>query len=140
MIRACRDLEIIPVAVYSETDRMSLHVRLSRLRGPDRPAPRARVDLVPQKILDAAKATGATLVHPGYGFLAENAAFAQAVLDAGLTWVGPSPASIAAMGSKTASRARMLAAGVPVVPGMTTAAKDPPRSRRSATRTGIRSS
>jgi acetyl-CoA carboxylase biotin carboxylase subunit len=124
IIRACRDLEIIPVAVYSETDRMSLHVRLCDYAVSIGPPPARESYLVAQKILDAAKATGATLVHPGYGFLAENAAFAQAVLDAGLTWVGPSPASISAMGSKTASRARMLAAGVPVVPGMTTAAKD----------------
>jgi len=124
IIRACRDLGITPVAVYSETDRMSLHVRLCDYAVPIGPPPARESYLVPQKILDAAKKTGATLVHPGYGFLAENAAFAQAVLDAGLTWVGPTAASIAAMGSKTASRTRMIAAGVPVVPGMTTPAKD----------------
>ncbi|MGE5345405.1 MAG: acetyl/propionyl/methylcrotonyl-CoA carboxylase subunit alpha [Acidithiobacillales bacterium] len=124
IIRACRDLDISPVAVYSETDRSSLHVRLADAAVPIGPAPARESYLVPEKLIAAAKTSGATFVHPGYGFLAENAAFAQAVLDAGFVWVGPSPASISAMGSKTASRARMTAAGVPVVPGMTTPAKD----------------
>ena len=124
IIRACRDLGVSPVAVYSDTDRMSLHVRLADAAVHIGPAPARESYLVPEKLLAAAKKTGATLVHPGYGFLAENAGFAQAILDAGLVWVGPSPASISAMGSKTASRARVMAAGVPVVPGMTTPAKD----------------
>src|SRR5205807_8858571 len=88
------------------------------------PSPARESYLVPEKLLSAAKRTGATLLHPGFGFLSENAAFARAVLDAGIAWVGPSPSSIEAMGSKTESRRRMQAAGVPIVPGMTTAAKD----------------
>jgi acetyl-CoA carboxylase biotin carboxylase subunit len=122
IIRACRDLGISPVAVYSEADRGSLHVRLADHAVAIGPPPARESYLVPERLLAAAKATGATMVHPGFGFLSENAAFARAVVDAGLAWVGPSPASIAAMGSKTESRQRMLAAGVPVVPGMTTPA------------------
>ena len=124
IIRACRDLGISPVAVYSDTDRSSLHVRLADAAVHIGPAPARESYLVAEKLIAAAKKTGATLVHPGYGFLAENAGFAQAVLDAGLVWVGPTPASISAMGSKTASRAKVMAAGVPVVPGMTTPARD----------------
>jgi acetyl-CoA carboxylase biotin carboxylase subunit len=124
IIRACRDLGLSPVAVYSETDRSSLHVRHADAAVSIGPAPARESYLVPGKLIAAAKKTGVTFVHPGYGFLAENAAFAQAVIDAGLVWVGPSPASISAMGSKTASRAKIQAAGVPVVPGMTTPAKD----------------
>jgi acetyl-CoA carboxylase biotin carboxylase subunit len=122
IIRACRDLGISPVAVYSEADRGSLHVRLADHAVAIGPPPARESYLVPEKLIAAAQKTGATLIHPGFGFLSENAAFAQAVVDAGLTWVGPRPFSIGAMGSKTESRQRMLAAGVPVVPGMTTPA------------------
>ncbi len=123
--RACRDLGISPVAVFSDADRASLHVRLADHAIRIGPAPARESYLLPEKLIDAAKRTGARLVHPGFGFLAENAAFARAVRDAGLAWVGPDPESIDAMGSKTESRARMKAAGVPIVPGMTTPAKDP---------------
>jgi acetyl-CoA carboxylase biotin carboxylase subunit len=122
IIRACRDLGISPVAVYSEADRGSLHVRLADHAVPIGPPPARESYLVPEKLIAAARKSGSSLVHPGFGFLSENAAFAQAVIDAGLTWVGPRPFSIGAMGSKTESRQRMLAAGVPVVPGMTTPA------------------
>ncbi|MGZ5425806.1 MAG: acetyl-CoA carboxylase biotin carboxylase subunit [Thermoanaerobaculia bacterium] len=122
VIRACRDLGISPVAVYSEADRAALHVRLADWAVPIGPAPARESYLVVEKLLDAAKKTGATMLHPGYGFLSENAAFARSVVEAGLTWVGPSPDSIAAMGSKTESRRRVLQAGVPIVPGMTTPA------------------
>lgn len=123
--RACRDLGISPVAVFSDADRSALHVRLADHAVGIGPAPARESYLVAEKLVDAAKRTGARLVHPGFGFLAENAAFARAVRDAGLLWVGPDPESIAAMGSKTESRARMKAAGVPIVPGMITPAKDP---------------
>jgi acetyl-CoA carboxylase biotin carboxylase subunit len=123
IVRACRDLGIETVVVFSEADRAALHVRLADVAVPIGPAPARDSYLVPKKLLDAARKTGATLVHPGFGFLSENADFARAVIHAGLTWVGPKPLSIAAMGSKTASRARMEAAGVPIVPGMTAPAR-----------------
>ena len=124
IFRACRDLGIETVAVFSDADRTSLHVTMAdyavRLGPP--PAPESYLSI--PRILDAAKNVGATLVHPGYGFLAESAAFARACVDAGLTFVGPSAAAIEAMGAKTSSRERMRAAGVPIVPGTTTPARD----------------
>jgi len=117
IIRACRELSIRTVAVYSETDANARHVREADealLIGP--PAPRdsyLRVD----KLLEAARATGAEAIHPGYGFLSENADFADAVRAAGLIFIGPTGDSIRAMGSKTGARALMEQAGVPVVPG-----------------------
>lgn len=117
VIRACRELGSETVAVYSEADREALHVRLADqavLLGP--PPPGASY-LQAGRIIQAALETGAEAVHPGYGFLAENAAFAQAVVEAGLTFIGPPPGVIRAMGDKAAARARMEQAGVPVVPG-----------------------
>ena len=125
IVRACRDLGLEPVVVFSDADRTALHVRLADVAIPIGPAPARESYLVPEKLLSAARDSGCTYIHPGFGFLSENAAFAQAVIDAGFVWVGPRPSSIEAMGSKTTSRARMLAAGVPIVPGMTTPAPGP---------------
>ncbi|MEO6487519.1 MAG: acetyl-CoA carboxylase biotin carboxylase subunit [Thermoanaerobaculia bacterium] len=123
VIRACRELGYPTVAVYSDADRAALHVLHADQAMPIGPAPSRESYLRVDRILDAAKKTGAEAIHPGYGFLAENAQFARAVRDAGLIFVGPSPESIEAMGSKTESRRRMKAAGVPVVPGLTEAVK-----------------
>jgi len=120
VIRACQEMGIPTVAVYSEADRRALHVLLADQAYPIGPAPSAQSYLRIDRILDAAKRTGADAIHPGYGFLAENAKFAQACVDQGLTFIGPSPSSISAMGSKTESRQRMRAAGVPIVPGLET--------------------
>ncbi|MGQ9907959.1 MAG: acetyl-CoA carboxylase biotin carboxylase subunit [Candidatus Flexifilum sp.] len=117
IIRACRELGIRACVAYSDADADSLPVRLADAAwriGP--PAPAESYLNIPA-LVDAARALNCDAVHPGYGFLAENAAFARAVLDAGLIWIGPPPEAIRAMGSKTEARALMQAAGVPVVPG-----------------------
>ncbi|MDQ6893280.1 MAG: acetyl-CoA carboxylase biotin carboxylase subunit [Acidobacteriota bacterium] len=118
IFRACRDLGIETVAVFSDADRQAPHVADADHAVRLGPAPARESYLSVPAILEAARKTGAGLVHPGYGFLAENAGFARACAAAGLTFVGPPASAIEAMGSKTAARERMLAAGVPVVPGM----------------------
>jgi 3-methylcrotonyl-CoA carboxylase alpha subunit len=117
VIRTARALGIRTVAVYSDADAKALHVRQADEAVHIGPSPARESYLVGDKIIAAAKATGAEAIHPGYGFLSENADFAQAVIDAGLIWVGPKPASIRAMGLKDAAKERMIAAGVPVTPG-----------------------
>src|SRR5258708_32428314 len=123
VIRACRELGYSTVAVYSDADRAALHVLYADQAMPVGPPPSRESYLRIDRILDAAKKTGAEAIHPGYGFLAETAAFGRACHDAGILFIGPSPESIEAMGSKTESRQRMKAAGVPVVPGLTEAVK-----------------
>jgi len=117
LVRACRDMDIAPVAVYSELDADALHVRLAEDAVNVGPGPASESYLKIDNIIEAARKTGAEAVHPGYGFLAENAAFARAVIDAGLIWVGPSPDVIQSMGEKTSARRAATDAGVPTVPG-----------------------
>jgi len=117
IIRACRDLGISPIAVYSEADTHAVHVGLCHEAVCIGPAASIQSYLNIAAIIEAAKATGAEAIHPGYGFLAENADFAQAVTDAGLTFIGPSAAAMRIMGSKTSARRAAIEAGVPIVPG-----------------------
>jgi acetyl-CoA/propionyl-CoA carboxylase biotin carboxyl carrier protein len=121
VIRACRDLDISPVAVYSDLDAEALHVRIADDAFNVGPGPADQSYLVIDNIIEAAKRSGASAVHPGYGFLAENAEFARAVEDAGLVWIGPSPDVIDMMGDKVQARRTAEDAGVPTVPGT----KDP---------------
>jgi 3-methylcrotonyl-CoA carboxylase alpha subunit len=117
IIRACRELGISSVAVYSEADRRSLHVRMADEAVLVGPPAAASSYLSVERILEAARQSGADAIHPGYGFLSENAGFARAVSQAGLTFIGPPAEAIAAMGDKAEARQRAEAAGAPVVPG-----------------------
>jgi acetyl-CoA carboxylase biotin carboxylase subunit len=117
IMRACREERLETVAVYSEADRLAPHVRAADAAVAIGPAAAADSYLRIDRLLDAARRSGADAVHPGYGFLAERADFADAVTRAGLTFIGPPAAAIAAMGDKAEARRRMQAAGVPVVPG-----------------------
>jgi 3-methylcrotonyl-CoA carboxylase alpha subunit len=125
IIRTARRLGIRTVAVYSDADAQSLHLRQADEAVHIGPSPARESYLVGEKIIAAAKATGVEAIHPGYGFLSENAAFAQAVIDAGLIWVGPKPSSITAMGLKDAAKKLMAEAGVPVTPGYMGANQEP---------------
>jgi 3-methylcrotonyl-CoA carboxylase alpha subunit len=125
IIRTARAMGIRTVAVYSDADAKALHVRQADEAVHIGASPARESYLVDEKIIAAAISTGAEAIHPGYGFLSENAEFAQAVIDAGLIWVGPRPASITAMGLKDAAKTLMAEAGVPVTPGYMGANQDP---------------
>jgi acetyl-CoA/propionyl-CoA carboxylase, biotin carboxylase, biotin carboxyl carrier protein len=119
IFRTLRELEIGTVAIYSEADRGSLHAAAADEAFLVGPGPPAESYLHQERILAVAERAGAEAIHPGYGFLAENASFARAVENAGLVWIGPPPEAIELMGSKVAARERMASAGVPIVPGAT---------------------
>jgi 3-methylcrotonyl-CoA carboxylase alpha subunit len=132
IIRTARAMGVRTIAVYSDADANALHVRQADEAVHIGPSPARESYLVGEKILAAAKSTGAEAIHPGYGFLSENADFAQAVKDAGLIWVGPNPDSIRAMGLKDAAKERMIAAGVPVTPGYLGADQQPDHLKAEA--------
>jgi 3-methylcrotonyl-CoA carboxylase alpha subunit len=117
IIRTCRRLGIRTIAVFSDADRDAPHVRMADVAVPIGPSPAAESYLRIDRILDAAKRTGAEAIHPGYGFLSERPAFARAVRDAGLIFVGPSPEAMELLGGKDTAKRIALAAGVPIVPG-----------------------
>src|SRR6201982_29222 len=124
IIRACEELGVATVAVYSELDRDALHVKRADEAYLLGPGPAAESYLVVEKLLDAIERSGAEAVHPGYGFLAENAAFAAELEKRGIPFIGPPASAIDAMGSKTKARDLMAKAGVPIVPGTTEPVKD----------------
>jgi 3-methylcrotonyl-CoA carboxylase alpha subunit len=132
IIRTARAMGIRTVAVYSDADAKALHVRQADAAVHIGASPARESYLVGDKIIAAAKESGAEAIHPGYGFLSENADFAQAVIDAGLVWVGPNPDSIRAMGLKDAAKTLMAAAGVPVTPGYIGDDQSPERLQKEA--------
>ncbi len=136
VLRACRDLGLRSVAVYSEADRNALHVRMADEAYFIGPAIAAQSYLHIPTLIDVAKRSGAQAVHPGYGFLSENASFVDACAEAGLIFVGPPPHAQLAMGEKTAARRTAQAAGVPIVPGAMTDIEDEAQAREIAERLG----
>ncbi|MFZ0890514.1 MAG: acetyl-CoA carboxylase biotin carboxylase subunit, partial [Candidatus Binataceae bacterium] len=136
VMRACRELGIDSVAIFSEPDRIALHVREADFAVPVGPAPAAESYLNTARIIEAARATGADAIHPGYGFFSENAGFARAVEQAGLVFIGPPADAIEKMGDKVESRKLMTAAGVPVVPGSPDTLDNEDQARELARRLG----
>src|SRR2546421_1251546 len=137
ILRACRELDIAAVAVFSEADRASLHVRLAGEAYPIGPAPSRESYLRIDKLMDVARRSGCDALHPGYGFLAENAALPRACADAGLTFIGPPPEAMEALGSKTAGRQLARRSDVPTVPGTNDPIEDPERASALAQSMGF---
>ena len=135
--RTAREMGIATVAVYSDADRDALHVRMADEAYCIGPAAPSQSYLNVEALLDAARRSGAQAIHPGYGFLAENAAFARSAVAAGFAWIGPHPAAIDAMGDKIRARETMIEAKVPVVPGGTEALVDAQSAREAARRYGL---
>jgi acetyl-CoA carboxylase biotin carboxylase subunit len=136
VIRACRDMGIGSVAVYSEADRRALHVLEADEAYPIGPSPSAESYLRIDRVLGAARRSGADAIHPGYGFLSENPAFAVACKEAGVVFIGPPPQAMEAVGDKVRARDRMARAGIPVVPGTPPLADDAGAAAREAKRLG----
>jgi propionyl-CoA carboxylase alpha chain len=132
VIRTCRELEIATVAVYSDADRNAMHVRMADEAYRLGPPPAGESYLLQEKVIEAARLSGADAIHPGYGFLSENADFAEACADAGILFIGPPPEAIRMMGDKTAARTLMAEAGVPMAPGTMTAIEDDDAAARAA--------
>ncbi len=137
IIRGAREMGVATVAVHSEADRLAPHVLAADEAVEIGPAPSAESYLRIDRLIEAARATGADAVHPGYGFLSERAPFADAVEEAGLIFVGPTGETIRSMGDKTEARQRMQAAGVPIVPGIVDAAKDADEALAAAREIGF---
>ncbi|MFL5321123.1 MAG: acetyl-CoA carboxylase biotin carboxylase subunit [Myxococcaceae bacterium] len=136
VMRTCKELGIATVAVYSEADRSALHVRSADQAFLVGPPPSRESYLVQERIIEAAKKSGADAIHPGYGFLSENASFVRACEKAGITFIGPPASAMDAMGEKTRARANMIKAGVPVVPG-TESLKTVEEARAFADKVGV---
>jgi acetyl-CoA carboxylase biotin carboxylase subunit len=137
VMRTCKELGIATAAVYSEADRSALHVRTADQAFFVGPPPSRESYLVQQRIIDAAKQAGADAIHPGYGFLSENASFVRACEAAGITFIGPPASAMDAMGEKTRARANMIKAGVPVVPGTTEPLATVEEARAYAEKIGV---
>lgn len=136
IIRACRDLGLRSVAVYSEADRLATHVRLADVAVPIGPAAASASYLNIERIIDAARKTGAGAIHPGYGFLSENAHFAQACADAGIVFIGPPAKVQTALGEKTSARRLAIEAKVPIAPGVNKDMADAQEARKLADEIG----
>lgn len=137
IMRSAKEMGVKTVAVYSEADRNALHVRYADEAVCIGPAPSNQSYLVGEKIIDACKLTGAEAIHPGYGFLSENASFAQMVADAGLILVGPSPQAMETMGNKLAAKAAALKYNIPMVPGTEEAVQDVNEAKQRAIEVGF---